>query len=976
MLTKLRNYWKQKENINKLKKDNKGSSFVLVMVSVALIMILVAILFVMIIMQYRMVSLSRQSKDNFYYLEEVLGEIRAGVGNESVNQLKTAYDETVAMVVHYDTNQQKYMSVNSDAATNIMKNKFNNYIAKVYCSEDTTGLNDSSITQAQLISLLTSYVKDLNVTSFETQDGVKLDLSNVSCKAIRSDNPASTLGYRINNVKVSRVDRRGNEQSIQTDISIYPPETALNFLATADDIENIFTYALVADYGVTVSGGDTTDVRVVGNVYAAADYRNNGIYGGTVVNTTTPYTIIDSKPGNVVGNVANLNDESMYSGIFVTGLKTSLNMQSDIVAVNGSIAAKDGAVISGSRKAESSTVDSGTMRAASLVWANNIVTLGSEENNIDLYGTFNIADDLEVNAEQSSVKLSGEYYGYNYAAEEEFDAGSTANYQITTAKNAKSHTNSSAIIVNGEKSSLDLSAISTMLVNGRAYIDINSQKSHENDTITNDVKTAESVAAKGTQLVYRVIDSRMMNENLLTLSTEGTDKAGTQDLEEKYPSSNVIRFLVHQFFEDGGTSIYTSNADGTETYKDYWSGVSKDDVLQDITADGKDSKFYKDIMAVYFPTTQVISGTKNSAGDYIYKISTRDASDMIEVTSCYNKTYKIWKNNDEIPVAGNKTVHQYGFITIGEDYDEVAVVEMKTGTSESTYYFYQFYDDTAKQYFVKDYVAYSAKEDGVTDINSDELFESAKIVMPDYDLNTVYTRGLYTLKEEDESKYTLKDSFKSRAFSEAELKSEYETRLNLSRVYKCNFPRMNSTIGTEMIQEAQDIYENGTRTASNAKFDYATKDENISPLTNPSSINIDWNEVQSRSYSGDELEGYNDAKVWVTSGDVTINGATDGSKINGIVLCMGNVSIKNVDEFRGSIICAGKVSIEGQTNIYADEQLCNNMLVNDTNNMIRTCFGMVSYDSSLNSGSDEGRPISSITYTDLVGYENWIKNGE
>ena len=124
MLSNWRNCLKHKiTQQDKLKKDNKGSSFVLVIVSVALIMILVAILFVMIMMQYRMVALNRQSKDNFYYLEEVLGEIRAGVGNESVNQLKTAYDETVEMVVHYDTNQQKYLSVSSDAATNIMKNK-------------------------------------------------------------------------------------------------------------------------------------------------------------------------------------------------------------------------------------------------------------------------------------------------------------------------------------------------------------------------------------------------------------------------------------------------------------------------------------------------------------------------------------------------------------------------------------------------------------------------------------------------------------------------------------------------------------------------------------------------------------------------------------------------------------------------------------------------------------------------------------
>ena len=57
-----------KNRLQKQKLNDQGSSFVLVLVSIALVMILVAAIFVMIFVQYRMLELNRQTKDNFYYL--------------------------------------------------------------------------------------------------------------------------------------------------------------------------------------------------------------------------------------------------------------------------------------------------------------------------------------------------------------------------------------------------------------------------------------------------------------------------------------------------------------------------------------------------------------------------------------------------------------------------------------------------------------------------------------------------------------------------------------------------------------------------------------------------------------------------------------------------------------------------------------------------------------------------------------------
>ena len=197
-----------------------------------------------------------------------------------------------------------------------------------------------------------------------------------------TSNPASVVGYMIKDITVTRTDKKGNEQSITTDISIYPPEDALNFLGSSTDLENVFTYAMVADYGIEISGGNTTDVRVAGNIYAASDMRNNGIYKASVDGT-------GKLSGSQAGGDGKTN-ASAYSGIFVTDPGTSLNLQSDILAINGSIAANDGASINGNRKND----DSNQTTMANL-WADNIATLGTKGSTIYMQEQSSLSDDME-----------------------------------------------------------------------------------------------------------------------------------------------------------------------------------------------------------------------------------------------------------------------------------------------------------------------------------------------------------------------------------------------------------------------------------------------------------------------------------------------------------------------------------------------------------------------------------------------------
>ena len=801
-----------------------------------------------------------------------------------------------------------------------------------------------------------------------------------------------------------------HEQSITTDISIYPPEDALNFLGSTTDLENVFTYAMVADYGIEVSGGSTTDVRVAGNVYAASDMRNNGIYKASIDGTGK---LTGSQPGGDGKTSA-----SAYSGIFVTDAGTSLNLQSDILSINGSIAANNGASINGNRKSD----DSSQTTMANL-WADNIATLGTSGSSIYMQAQCSLSDDLELNSDKSEVTLAGHYYGYNYAAEEEYSTAvsgeATVKNQISSVA-GKTHTNSSAIMINGEDSKLDLSKLRIMGVNGRSYIDLLAENDASGDAsaVKNtdvDIKTAESISSKGTQLVYRVLDSRAINTSLSPLDTEGTRQVGSNatQLSTKVPTYNMIKFLTYQFIKDGGYRIYQSKeGNDLRTKRDEngnyisgqdnstWDDVdddSFDDVWKDIKSNGTNSKYYNDIMLVYFPTDKAIvaktkadgSYDRNAAGQIKYTLQTQK---KVKVKDAYNNTYEIWKNdnstNNNNVALVTKTdttqklvvegINRYGFVTAGENYNLVSLVKTVVGKAKDVYYYYQFYDEAAKTEFVLDYAAFSKADGTIDDVTSLDTFSSELMELPDEDENTVYTRGLSTVLNTTTKEYELKPASSNTNYDEPELMSLYQEKVQKSNVYKCYFPKSEASITTAQQSIAEGLYTLGTRTKN--PYGYSTKGKDISPLSNPSCVEINWSQVAAKEVvnggSGAELEGYTGARVWISTGDIVIKGSNlPGASASGIVLCQGNVTFENVKEFTGTIICAGKLYIKGATKFYADDQMCNAMIENDKTNMIRTCFGLKEFKED-NDNSDKAKSISSIEYTDLVGFENWLKNGE
>lgn len=141
----------------------------------------------------------------------------------------------------------------------------------------------------------------------------------------------------------------------------------------------------------------------------------------------------------------------------------------------------------------------------STLWADGILVDSSE---VDLLGNTYVQDDLTVQGTQSSITLAGTYYGYGYQSVSTGTAGPE---------------DSSSILINGSKTSLNMSGLTRLVLAGQAYVGTKDRDKNGDGTITSDemnyanpdpsgvssaanedVRMGQSLAVKSDQLAYLV----------------------------------------------------------------------------------------------------------------------------------------------------------------------------------------------------------------------------------------------------------------------------------------------------------------------------------------------------------------------------------------------------------------------------------------------------------------------------------------
>lgn len=462
---------------HKVGKDNTGSAIVMVILAIAFVGMLVAMLGYMSYKNFIMKGTDRKAKDNFYTAESALNEINVGLQRDIQTAMNNAYSDVLVQAATLSDAQQKANF--SQAFANRM------YKTLVEVALDAHG--NSTQCANGLKKHLVDYWVETTQAANANDYGAWLELAS------------DTLYYQydidkeyiyIYGIKITYKSQDGYVSMINTDLIIKVPDISFAANTEKPDIQR---YSLVANENLLAGGGTGT----IGSGTTAVGVRISGsVYGGKD-------GIIASGAGTTV-RFKYEDDDNVNSAYTITA--GSVNVENRALLTVG--------------EAPNNPDVTGT-NARHELWTGNINLFTG---NINLDGTTYVKDDLTVDGTDyrgngSNVVLRGAYYGYG-------DATASAK-------------DSSAILINGAQSTLDLSGLNELILAGHAYVGAthyNASTWADNDYVENvedlkddsknlvdkntgypdnreDIPLGQSVAVKSDQWIYLVPQECMGYDN-------------------------------------------------------------------------------------------------------------------------------------------------------------------------------------------------------------------------------------------------------------------------------------------------------------------------------------------------------------------------------------------------------------------------------------------------------------------------------
>ena len=431
-------------NIRKIKKQHEGGfSLFTVIVAVSFVGILGLLVLYIALANFQMKVTDLKGKDSFYTAERALEEIRAGLQEDVGNAMSAAYTQVLEAYNKDNTSQDESMD----------KQRQNEF-QTCFISELVKRLKNGNDSQQYSLDRLRGYVDLVSDTDVFDQEKESLIITNPSgstpeMKAIQSTGSNTEgNGVLLKNLKVIYVDPKGHAAVIRTDIRLQVPEVQFPTPSTLPDLMNMI---VVADKGIIVNGNTQDPTSIKGSIYAGKIWSD-----GNESDTSIQIT-----PG------AALNVES-----------------GDKVVCEGEIDVGQNSVF--------------TSASGVNLWAKG---LNAESvDNVSLLGSTYFSDDLTFSGKNNNVKIAGNYYGYG----SESSAKDSVVYEQYQESGLTGADLSSAIVINGKNTTLDLSEAEKVMVAGRNYIASSKVTPVEGKTNTNDIVTGESITVKGTQLAYLV----------------------------------------------------------------------------------------------------------------------------------------------------------------------------------------------------------------------------------------------------------------------------------------------------------------------------------------------------------------------------------------------------------------------------------------------------------------------------------------
>ncbi len=467
----------------KLNKDNRGSAIVIVIIAMAMIGILATTILWASYLNYRIKVSDLKVKNSFYSAETVVEQILAGVKKDIVSaSVNEAYQEVVSNwdALETDANRESYFITAYTAAVEEKlhvgspsvpagqydKEVLKKFVDAAFWNEPTGGAETTA----------TGYIVnakwDEAVPAFDSFEKNRL-----------LDPTSGTM--TLKNICVEFYDSDGLLSIINTDIAIDVPK--LQF-TQAGSIDRLYSYVLVGDDGIVTA--DSSLVTIDGSIYGgayeeeAADEEDH-IFG----DGEEAAEAADAKDGIRIGQhshvtVSDANYVISGSDIIVGSAANFVNL----IDQDAQLVVRNAA--------------EGDTSLGTSVYAGGLAVNGSY---LNITGKTYVANDLILSGQGSSVNLSGQYLGYG---------GSTTNKGDEPAKNqddtdkvdalgnpvyVNPAQESSAIVINGRDSTVDLTGLNVLQLAGRAYVNLGGD-----DKGLPHVLMGESISVKSNQIAYLV----------------------------------------------------------------------------------------------------------------------------------------------------------------------------------------------------------------------------------------------------------------------------------------------------------------------------------------------------------------------------------------------------------------------------------------------------------------------------------------
>lgn len=425
--------------------DNRGASFVMVVVAMAIVAVLAVTVLWIALMNLQMKVTDKKNTDNFYSAEGVLDQICTGLQGDISKAYSAGYT--------------KVMENYSDSSINEAGRQSN--FAQEYLKSLKTSLEYDSTGMTFNRGKLIQYVDPKLLEKKDNQPHAIIKSTNAD---VYGNGQLKVYQNRVvlNGLRVEYTDEKGFKSIIETDISLGVP--SMSFTASGG-VPELFTYSLVGNEGLKITSG-LNKVNLSGNLYA-------GCENAADTGTSTTSVII---PNNATLDVKD----------------TSYMIAEGDIEV-GDFAGKDTATI---KKNMAGVHNNSTLSVDSQcqLWTSNINVNGAT---VKLDGMTYVADDMTLKGTGSKVTL-GKNNKNNNAKYVGFGNGGDDKENPVAG-------DSSAIIINGREASLDMSNIRELMLAGTAYINTQAiVNSSGVGTQNSNVAMGESISVKGDQIAYLV----------------------------------------------------------------------------------------------------------------------------------------------------------------------------------------------------------------------------------------------------------------------------------------------------------------------------------------------------------------------------------------------------------------------------------------------------------------------------------------